>query len=349
MQNKKIFVINLIYYLCMLSVALIFVLGYFKVLNNSYISTFLIQGIVMFALPIILYSIFVNKGFKNTFKDFGFKKTSFTILLYSIALGFVLFFINNYVADIFYTILTLLGYDNSINISLSVSNSIGMEFLLTAIVPGICEEVLHRGMFMRGSQKQGYTRYGLLFSSLLFGLMHLNIQQFFYASILGCLMGIVVIVADSIYPAMIIHFMNNALSIYFSYGRELNWPLADFKYNVENAIFSSGLLLCILLLSGVIMLLFSLYRNLLKAISRHKQKQVALQLAKDLKLDDLSYTEMQQKLSEVETVLKQTSSKPTKLIEDTEPALKFVDKIFLYSSIVLGSLITICSFVWGIL
>jgi len=349
MQNKKIFLINLIYYLCLLSVALIFVLGYFDLIKNSYISTLLIQGIIMFAIPIILYSLFISKNIKQTFNDFGFKKITFTVLIYSILLGFILFFINNYVADIFYTILTLLGYENSINVSLNINNSIGIEFLLTAIAPGICEEVLHRGMFMRGSSKQGYTRYGLLFSSILFGLMHLNIQQCFYAMVLGCLMGVVVIVADSIYPAMIIHFMNNGLSIYFSYGVKHNWPLANFKSNIEKAIFSTNLIFCILLIAGLIFVLFALYKFLIKAIAKDKHKQMAIKLAKDLKMEDMSLVEMQAKLDEVGIILEKTSPKNVLTIQNTEQQLTFVDKIFLYSSFVLGILITICSFIWGIL
>jgi hypothetical protein len=271
------------------------------------------------------------------------------VLLYSICLGFVHFLINNYVADIFYTILTNLGYDNSINVNLSVTSNIGIEFLLTAIIPGICEEILHRGMFMNGSKKQGYTRYGLLFSSILFGLTHLNIQQFFYASILGCLMGVVMLVANSIYPAMIIHFMNNALSIYFSYGTKFDWPLADLKHGIENIIFSSGLLFSIIIISGLIFLLLLAYRFLLKQIAQDRHKLMALTLAKDLKLDNLSYSDMQEKLSEIETILNQTSSKKSLDFKDDNDPLTFVDQIFLYSSLALGIMITVCSFIWGIL
>lgn len=349
MQNKKIFIINLIYYICMLSVAVVFVLGYLGFLENSYLSTFLIQCVIMFAIPVILYSLFVTKSAKQTFKDFGFKKISFNILLCSIALGFVLFFVNGYVADIFYTILNILGFDNSINVSLSVSKSIGTEFLLTAIAPGICEEILHRGMFMRGSSKQGYTRYGLLFSSLLFGLMHLNIQQFFYAMVLGGLMGIVVIVADSIYPAMIIHFMNNGLNIYFSYGVEYNWPLVDLKYTIENIIYSTNFILSIVLICGLILLLLAVYRMLVQAIAKDKHKATAMALAKDLKMEDMDYIEMQNKLNEIEILLEQSSPNKTLDLSNENPPLKFVDKIFLYSSIILGALITICSFIWGVL
>ncbi len=333
----------------MLSIALIFILGYFGIITGGFISTLLIQAVVMFAFPIILYSLFISKNIKQTFSDFGFKKISITVLMCSIGLGFVLFFINNYVADIFYAILTILGYDSSINVSLSVGTDIGIEFLLTAIFPGICEEVLHRGLVLKGSSKQGYARYGLLFSSILFGLMHLNIQQFFYAMILGCLIGIVALVADSIYPAMIIHFMNNALSIYFVYGVKYDWPFAEFKATIESAIFSNNLIITIAIISGIIIILLSMYRALLQAIANDKHKRMALQLAKDLKMEDMSYTDMQAKLDEIGVVLDQSSPKNAFEIKNSANNLTFVDNIFLYSSIVLGALITICSFIWGIL
>ena len=321
------FVINLIYYLCLLAVATIFVMSYFfKFMINPYLSTFLIQGVVMFAMPVVMYSAFVSKSVKKTFKDFGFKKITFTVLIYSILLGFVLFLVNNYVADIFYTILSVFGYDGSINVSLSV-RPFSIELLLSCIAPGICEEILHRGMLMRGSIKQGYTKYGLMFSSLLFGLMHLNIQQCFYAMILGGLMGVVVIVADSIYPAMIIHFMNNALSTYFSsdYGIKYDWPLARFKYRLESMILSTNLILSIITISGIIFLLLLAYRKLVRAISKDNHKRTAIKLAKDLNLDNLNYADMQSKLNEIETILQHTEPNDEKLISDNATPLRLVD------------------------
>ena len=83
-------------------------------------------------------------------------------------------------------------------------------------------------------------------------------------------------------------------------------------------------------------------------IIKDKSRQSALRLAKDLKFNDLSYLEVQDKLAEIDSILKQSSSSDFKSM-DEEERLSFVDKIFLYSSLILGVLITICSFIWGIL
>ena len=75
---------------------------------------------------------------------------------------------------------------------------------------------------------------------------------------------------------------------------------------------------------------------------------MATQLAKDLKMDNMSYEEMQSKLDEVGKVLESKTDKPFE-INNSQPKLKFVDNIFLNSSLILGALITISSFIWGVM
>ena len=96
----------------MILVALIFVLGYLGLLQNDYISSFLIQIMVMFAIPMLLYTLFVSKSFKQTFKDTGFKKISSRMIGITIILGIVLYFINNFVAQFFSSLISLFGYEN---------------------------------------------------------------------------------------------------------------------------------------------------------------------------------------------------------------------------------------------
>ena len=68
-----------------------------------------------------------------------------------------------------------------------------------------------------------YKKLGLkkavILSGLMFGLIHLNINQFFYATIIGMVLAVVTLYSRSIFPAMIIHFMNNGLNVYFSFAK----------------------------------------------------------------------------------------------------------------------------------
>jgi len=70
---------------------------------------------------------------------------------------------------------------------------------------------------MRGfMSKMGVWR-AVLLSSLIFGLMHLNIVQMIYAAILGAFIALAILATRSLWTGVIIHFMNNALSVFLGY------------------------------------------------------------------------------------------------------------------------------------
>lgn len=331
----------------MISVAIIFVLGSFGLIQNEFLSSFLIQIVVMFAVPMLFYSVLVSKNAKQTLSDFGIKKISGRMILITIGLGFILYLINSFVADVFATIINLLGYEN-LSTSTSVEFSYGLlfkEFVLSAVLPGICEEFLHRGLMLHAGKKYGNTRFCLFASSILFGLMHLNINQFFYAAILGFLMGYVSLVADSIIPSMIIHFMNNALSSYFYYGYYLDWPFAKFIANIEAALMSN-VFVFVIVTSLSIMLLLYLYRLLCKQMYKERIKQKIISMIKYLELNNLPIEEAQEKINQVNELMQKMELKKQ---EEKPKKFTLLEKSFFISSLILGGLITISSFIWGLI
>ena len=74
MKNNNYLKISIIYFISLIAVAIIFTLSSFGFLINDYLSTFLIQIVVMFGVPMLLYTALVSKNFKQTFKDAGFKQ-----------------------------------------------------------------------------------------------------------------------------------------------------------------------------------------------------------------------------------------------------------------------------------
>lgn len=350
MKNKTFFKINIIYFIAMILVALIFVLGYLGYFQNDYISTFLIQIMVMFAIPMLLYTMFVSKSFKQTFKDTGFKKISIRMIGIAILLGIVLYFINNFVAQFFSSLISLLGYEN-LTQTTTVAFSYELlfrEFLLTCVLPGICEEFLHRGIMLFAGKKCGNTRYVLIASSILFGLMHLNINQFFYAAILGFLMGYVAIVADSIYPSIIIHFLNNFLNTYFYYGYYLNWPFATFVNDIESLI-ASNIFVYIIVNTILICLLLMLYVYLTRVLAKERARYDVKKIIACLQINNLPIEQAQAKINQANEILTKTESLKFKNTVSSGGKFSFLSQVFLISSIVLGSLITISSFIWGII
>ncbi|MBR4999293.1 MAG: CPBP family intramembrane metalloprotease [Clostridia bacterium] len=345
MKKKNILKINAIYFTAISLVAVIFLFGYLGWLKNDIITSFLIQIVVMFGIPMLMYGLLFKKSFKETCNDIGLKKISTKMVGISILLGIILYFINSFVADAFASIIALFGYE-SISSSATSSFNYGTlikEFILSCILPGFCEEVLHRGIMLHANKKFSNTKFCLIISSIIFGLTHLNIRQFFYAAILGFLMGYVSLVANSIIPSIIIHFMNNFLSTYFFYGTYLNWPLAKLV-NFATNIFLKDIFIFVSSSTVAVALLLMAYHYLTKKMLKERAKNDVQKILTLLKNERISLEEAQSKLNTINLILKEKHIK-----ESNKPKPSFLELTFLISSIVLGAFITISSFIWGVI
>lgn len=81
-------------------------------------------------------------------------------------------------------------------------------FIEIAILPAIFEELLFRKVMLNGAKKYG-TVFSIIFTAVMFGLIHMNIPQAINAVFIGIVFAYVVIKTGSIIPSMILHFVNN--------------------------------------------------------------------------------------------------------------------------------------------
>ena len=88
-----------------------------------------------------------------------------------------------------------------------------MEFVLMAIVPGICEELLFRGVILSNLLPYGKTG-AVIASAFLFGLMHQNPSQMFYATMAGIVLALIYVYTGSIFCCMLTHVLNNAFGVF---------------------------------------------------------------------------------------------------------------------------------------
>lgn len=80
-----------------------------------------------------------------------------------------------------------------------------------AVVPALVEEFAFRGVVLGHLRRYGNT-FAILASSLLFGLMHGNAVQIPFAFAAGCIMAYADVLAGSLLPSLILHFLNNLVS-----------------------------------------------------------------------------------------------------------------------------------------
>ena len=84
--------------------------------------------------------------------------------------------------------------------------------IMVVVIGPLFEEILFRGMILDGFLKRYSPWKSILWSSLIFGLFHLNPWQFVPAFILGILMGYVYWKTGSLWLCIFVHFINNGLS-----------------------------------------------------------------------------------------------------------------------------------------
>lgn len=87
-----------------------------------------------------------------------------------------------------------------------------LSVLYMAVLPGVCEEFLFRGMLLSAFEGEG-TRRAMVLTSLLFMLMHGSLIGAPAEFILGMLIASLVIYTDSIYAGLIYHTVHNAAAV----------------------------------------------------------------------------------------------------------------------------------------
>ncbi len=93
-----------------------------------------------------------------------------------------------------------------------------VTLFLTAVLPGVCEELLFRGFLLQGMRQKLSDTSALILVGVLFGVFHLDPYRLLPVSLLGILFGYLVIRTGSLFTGMIAHTLNNTISIIFSYG-----------------------------------------------------------------------------------------------------------------------------------
>lgn len=147
---------------------------------------------------------------------FVFNKIKFSKLICLVLVGLSVSVFANYVASIIDTIFTSLNLDagGSVETEAMTIPDIAIYFISVALVPALVEEFAFRGIIMGSLRKYG-DAVALFVSSAIFGAFHGNFIQIPFAFILGLAMGFIALYSNSLLPGIIVHFLNNGMSVFF--------------------------------------------------------------------------------------------------------------------------------------
>ena len=369
-QKSKFFSANLTYFILIIGFIVIRLLSSLNALEflgdyATYILNLVLQVGLMFLLPLFLYSTMTHEKPKKTMQNFGFRKIKISAILIAIAIGVIVYVLNIGVSSFFSFLLSLFGYEKTTS-STMTSYSFGMlivNLIFTGLLPAFCEEFTHRGMLVDGYSKLGYKK-AIIFSALLFGLTHLNIEQFFYATIIGVLLAFITMITGNIFPAMIIHFMNNAINVFIGFALVNFKNFANFYNSIFDAISQNNFFvvmsalffiisILLLLLAWLVYKLFK--KTTIAELNNLAEKETKKQLRAEL-MDEFPQTVKPDLHSIPFQIFKgnksiniyissQTLRHPVKQIYF--PSLR--EKTFFIASLLTAIFVTISTFIWGIL
>ncbi len=163
------------------------------------------QGIVL--IPAILF-LCISKEKWNAV--LGFRKMKISSVLMTVLFTYLMMPMTTVINAI-----SMLFVDNTV---MQMSNSVlQMPAIVMVSVMGIIgplsEEIVFRGVVFSGYKRSGNAFRSILFSALLFGLMHMNFNQAAYAIFLGIVMAVLVETTGSLWSSVVFHMTVNIQNV----------------------------------------------------------------------------------------------------------------------------------------
>lgn len=125
--------------------------------------------------------------------------------------------------------------------------SLILNLFVIAVLPAILEEALFRGCVLRVLRPYG-NGLAIVVSSVLFSLMHGNIRQIPFALIVGLILGWLYVASNSLWLPILVHFVNNALSVIMDY-------CSSFMSDGATSIFYTGIIYGLSVIGGIALLI----------------------------------------------------------------------------------------------
>lgn len=166
--------------------------------------------LVFIGVPLFLFMKFGKFDAKETFR-LNPMSVKETILVCVIGIAV-------YIAGVFYTEFNYLIAEIITDVELpvvppmvSLTDKLAGVFSIVLVAP-VTEELVFRGAIMRGLEGKSKW-FAIIITGLFFGLLHCSYYSFVQKIFAGIILCYIVYVTDSIYSSMIVHIINNGISV----------------------------------------------------------------------------------------------------------------------------------------
>lgn len=116
-----------------------------------------------------------------------------------------------------------------------------INLLVLALLPAIGEEFLFRGCFQNIFTRITKNQHaGIWITAILFSAIHVQFLGFFPRMFLGALFGYLFLWSGSIWPAVLAHFINNAMAVVGAYVLQMKGKPLDSLDNPDTSILTAA-------------------------------------------------------------------------------------------------------------
>lgn len=170
----------------------------------------LISSILTVLILFLIYKI--RK--KNCKEELQIKKTNSFNICFAIILGISCWLFNSGVLSLIDEVgLFTSQFDYMENMLAPLSSgSIIISIIAVGIVAPFAEEFLFRGVIYNTLSKKISIKWTIIIQAILFGVFHFNLVQGAYATLLGLVFGYITYKTKSLWPAIIVHMVNNLIA-----------------------------------------------------------------------------------------------------------------------------------------
>ncbi|SCY61730.1 CAAX protease self-immunity [Lachnospiraceae bacterium XBB2008] len=179
----------------------------FKSNDNLPVSLSLLFGELIIGIPTVIFLIAVcRETGESPTQVMGFHKIKATTALLMIGLGLSVIPLATFI-----NLLSMLITKNVVVESASevLDYPVYMVILVAGIAGPIVEEAACRGMIFSGMRKEMSAILAVIMSAFVFGLFHMNLNQFTYAFAIGIFLALAVEATGSIWASFIVHMTIN--------------------------------------------------------------------------------------------------------------------------------------------
>lgn len=186
------------------------ILGIENYIGSSMSIIFILTNIITAVTILIIYR--VRK--KNIKEELQFIKSNNLNMIIAIILGLSIWLFDSGVLSIIQEAGLLAEHFATMEETLSpiTQGNMFIVIISVGIIGPFVEELIFRGLIYKTLIKKFSVLWTIIIQAILFGLFHFNLIQSAYATLMGILLGYAVYKTKSIWPAVLMHIVNNLAS-----------------------------------------------------------------------------------------------------------------------------------------